>query len=86
MFHSVSVQGPLIAGLKSIEEYSLVTISVAVVGDLCRALKKDILPFCDDIMRLLLELLQSQTLNRFVSLKESYTRSKNYMLLQIIDL
>mmetsp|Transcript_32889 Transcript_32889/g.47518 ORF Transcript_32889/g.47518 Transcript_32889/m.47518 type:complete len:856 (+) Transcript_32889:71-2638(+) len=60
------LQGPLMAGLKTIEEYQLVTISVTVVGDLCRALGKDILPFCDDIMRLLLELLQSQTLNRSV--------------------
>jgi len=55
------------AGLKTIEEYQLVTISVTVVGDLCRALGKEILPFCDDIMRLLLELLQSQTLNRYDS-------------------
>lgn len=62
------LQGPLVAGLKSIEEHQLVTISVAVVGDICRAINKDILPFCDDIMKLLLELLQSQTLNRYIRL------------------
>lgn len=57
-------QQPLIAGLKSIEEHQLVTVAVGVVGDLCRALGAQILPLCDEIMRCLLELLQSQVLNR----------------------
>jgi importin subunit beta-1 len=60
------LQAPLIAGLKSIEEHELCTISVVVVGDLCRALHHTLLPYCDEIMRCLLELLQSQTLNRSV--------------------
>ena len=29
--------------------------AVGVVGDLCRALSKNILPFCDEIMVMLLE-------------------------------
>ena len=62
------LQAPLMAGLKNVEEHQLVTVCVGAVGDLCRALGSDILPFCDDIMRLLLELLQSQTLNRFYQL------------------
>lgn len=60
------LQKPLVAGLKSIEEHQLCTVAVGVVGDLCRGLGKAVLPFCDDVMRCLLELLQSQVLNRSV--------------------
>lgn len=60
------LQPSLMAGLRCIEEYQLCTIAVGVVGDLCRALGKGILPFCDDLMRCLLELLQSSVLNRSV--------------------
>jgi importin subunit beta-1 len=60
------LQGPLLGGLKSVEEHQLCTVAVGVVGDLCRALGTALLPFCDDIMRALLELLQSQVLNRSV--------------------
>lgn len=56
----------VIAGLKNVEEHSVVTTAGGVVGDLCRAIGKDITVFCDDIMRCLLELLQSQTVNREV--------------------
>jgi importin subunit beta-1 len=60
------LQGPLLLGLKSVEEHQLCTVAVGVVGDLCRALGKALLPNCDDIMRCLLELLQSQVLHRSV--------------------
>lgn len=57
---------PLINGLKSVEESSLCTVAVGVVGDLCRALNGAIMAYCDDIMHCLLELLQSPVLNRSV--------------------
>ena len=60
------IQGPLLLGLKSFDEHQLVTVAVGVVGDLCRALGTALLPSCDEIMRCLLELLQSQVLNRAV--------------------
>jgi importin subunit beta-1 len=60
------LQAPLVAGLKNIDEYQVCTVSVGVVGDLCRALGAGVLPYCDDVMRCLLELLQSQVLNRSV--------------------
>lgn len=60
------IQPPLIHGLKSVDEHQLVTVAVGVVGDLCRALGPQLLPSCDEIMRCLLELLQSQVLNRAV--------------------
>lgn len=56
----------LLAGLKSVEEHQLCTVAVGVVGDLCRALGNGVAKYCDDIMRALLELLQSQVLNRSV--------------------
>ncbi len=52
------------AGLKSIEEYQVVTVAVGAVGDIARALGKDILPFCDAIIISLLELLKSSTLHK----------------------
>eukprot|EP01041_Mallomonas_annulata_P000250 gene250-463_t len=57
---------PLLSGLKNVEEYQVCTVAVGVVGDLCRALGKKLLPMCDDIVRSLLDLLQSPALNRSV--------------------
>lgn len=56
----------LMAGLKNIEEYQVCTCAVGVVGDLCRALGRNILTHCDDIMKCLLELLHSEVLHRSV--------------------
>lgn len=58
------LQAPLITGLKNMEEYQVCATAVGVVSDLTRAVGNNIAPMCDDIMRCLLELLQSQTLNR----------------------
>eukprot|EP00607_Mallomonas_marina_P010538 CAMPEP_0182418286 /NCGR_PEP_ID=MMETSP1167-20130531/2761_1 /TAXON_ID=2988 /ORGANISM="Mallomonas Sp, Strain CCMP3275" /LENGTH=853 /DNA_ID=CAMNT_0024592429 /DNA_START=51 /DNA_END=2612 /DNA_ORIENTATION=- len=60
-FHSA-----LLSGLKNVEEYQVCTVAVGVVGDLCRALGKKLIPLCDDIVRSLLDLLQSPALNRSV--------------------
>lgn len=60
------LEPPLINGLKSVEEAGLCTVSVGVVGDLCRALNRLISPYCDRIMHCLIELLQSSVLNRSV--------------------
>ena len=54
----------VLTGLRNIEEHSVVIVAGGVVGDLCRALNKGVLVYCDDVMRCLLELLQSQTVNR----------------------
>ena len=58
-------QPALINGLKNIEEHAVCTVAIGVIGDLCRALGKALLPFCDDIVRHLLHLLQSPALNRY---------------------
>jgi importin subunit beta-1 len=54
------------AGLQNYEEYQVCSISVGVVGDICRALEDKILPFCDRIMTVLLKDLSSSMLNRSV--------------------
>lgn len=56
----------LLSGLKNVEEYQVCTVAVGVVTDLCRALGNKLLPLCDDIVRSLLDLLQSPALNRSV--------------------
>lgn len=55
----------VINALKIVEDYELITIVVGTVGDFCRALTKNIAQYCDDIVRNLLDLLQSQALNRY---------------------
>uniref|UniRef100_A0A1D1ZAR7 Importin subunit beta-1 n=1 Tax=Anthurium amnicola TaxID=1678845 RepID=A0A1D1ZAR7_9ARAE len=53
-------------GLQNFEEYQVCSITVGVVGDLCRALEEKILPFCDGIMTQLLKDLSSNQLHRSV--------------------
>ncbi|KAF5750792.1 Importin beta-1 putative isoform 1 [Tripterygium wilfordii] len=53
-------------GLQNFEEYQVCAITVGVIGDICRALDDKILPFCDGIMGLLVNDLQSGELNRSV--------------------
>lgn len=53
-------------GLQNFEEYQVCSISVGVVGDICRALDDKILPYCDGIMTLLLKDLSSSELDRSV--------------------
>ena len=57
---------PLLVGLKKIEEYSVCATAVGLVDDMARALGTALTPFCDDIVRSLLELLQSPDLNKTV--------------------
>jgi importin subunit beta-1 len=47
-------------------EYHLCTVAVGVVGDLARSMNQTLLPFCDDLMRHLLEALQDPSLARTV--------------------
>ncbi|KAK1269639.1 Transportin-1 [Acorus gramineus] len=53
-------------GLQNYEEYQVCSITVGVVGDLCRSLDDKILPFCDGIMTQLLKDLSSSQLHRSV--------------------
>ncbi|XP_019095706.1 PREDICTED: importin subunit beta-1-like, partial [Camelina sativa] len=51
---------------QNFEEYQVCSITVGVIGDICRALDEQILPFCDQIMGLLIQNLQSDALHRSV--------------------
>lgn len=53
-------------GLQNRHEHQVCSISVGVVGDICRALDDKILPYCDGIMALLINDLSSSELNRSV--------------------
>ncbi|CAL9769572.1 unnamed protein product [Musa acuminata subsp. burmannicoides] len=53
-------------GLQNFEEYQVCSVSVGVVGDICRALDEKVLPFCDGIMSQLLKDLSSPMLHRSV--------------------
>ncbi|KAL5719700.1 Importin subunit beta-1 [Ranunculus cassubicifolius] len=53
-------------GLQNFEEYQVCSISVGVVGDICRALDDRVLQYCDGIMTHLLRDLSSGMLHRSV--------------------
>lgn len=53
-------------GLQNFEEYQVCSVTVGVVGDICRALDDQIVPYCDGIMSLLLKDLSSGDLHRSV--------------------
>lgn len=48
----------LYLGLKNYQEYQVCVAAVGLVGDICRALNKEVLPYCPQIMTLLLENIQ----------------------------
>lgn len=53
-------------GLRNFEQYQVCIVTVSVVGDLCRALQQQLLPYCDGIVTLLLQDLQSNELHKSV--------------------
>lgn len=61
-----AVRDPVLYGLKCTEEAQLCTVTVGAIGDIARAVNKQLLPYCDDLMRALLELLQSPKVDRSV--------------------
>ena len=56
----------LCMGLKNHAEYQVCCAAVGLTGDICRALKNKMLPYCDEIMTLLLENLGNETVHRSV--------------------
>lgn len=53
-------------GLSNYEEHQVCAVAIGVVGDICRALEAKVLPYCDEIVHLLLRNLQNPNLNRNV--------------------
>ncbi|XP_044737597.1 importin subunit beta isoform X1 [Chrysoperla carnea] len=56
----------LYMGLKNHQEYQVCGAAVGLTGDIIRSLKIKALPYCDEIMTLLLENLSNQTVHRSV--------------------
>jgi importin subunit beta-1 len=56
----------LIQGLSNYEEHTVCSVSVGVVGDISRAINIKILPYCDEIVTILLQDLQNPLLHRNV--------------------
>lgn len=56
----------LVLGLRNFEEHTVCTISVGVVGDVSRALGSKLIPYCDEIVSLLLQDLQNPNMHRSV--------------------
>ncbi|KAL9692380.1 hypothetical protein quinque_016404 [Culex quinquefasciatus] len=56
----------LYVGLKNHQEYQVCCTAVGLAGDICRGLKNKILPYCDEIMTLLLENLSNPSIHRSV--------------------
>ncbi|KAL3854848.1 hypothetical protein ACJMK2_014087 [Sinanodonta woodiana] len=56
----------LCLGLKNYAEYQVCIAAVGLVGDLCRGLGQKMLPFCDEIMMMLLENLGNINVNKSV--------------------
>lgn len=54
----------LVQGLKRVDEAAVCRAAVGLTGDLCRAVKTQMKPCCDDIMHCLIQLLQSPTLDK----------------------
>ncbi|XP_034178474.1 importin subunit beta Fs(2)Ket isoform X1 [Osmia lignaria lignaria] len=56
----------LCLGLKNHAEYQVCCAAVGLTGDICRVLRNKMLPYCDEIMTLLLENLSNNTVHRSV--------------------
>lgn len=56
----------LYIGLKNHQEHQVCVAAVGLTGDICRALKSKVVPYCDEIMVLLLENLGDPTIHRSV--------------------
>ncbi|KAJ1834510.1 karyopherin Kap95 [Coemansia sp. RSA 2711] len=52
--------------LQNHEEYQLCSISVGLIGDICRSLGQDAVQYCDQFMTILLQNLESNVLHRDV--------------------
>ncbi|XP_025092780.1 importin subunit beta-1-like isoform X1 [Pomacea canaliculata] len=56
----------LLLGLKNYAEYQVCVAAVGLVGDLCRALGIKVLPYCNELMMMLLENLGNENVHRSV--------------------
>eukprot|EP01027_Heterolobosea_sp_BB2_P009847 GEZU01014486.1.p1 GENE.GEZU01014486.1~~GEZU01014486.1.p1 ORF type:complete len:462 (-),score=177.24 GEZU01014486.1:84-1469(-) len=56
----------LFRALRNVEEDSVISIAVGVIADICGALGPQVEPYCDELVRILLDDLRAEQLNRNV--------------------
>uniref|UniRef100_A0A0N5AV98 Importin N-terminal domain-containing protein n=1 Tax=Syphacia muris TaxID=451379 RepID=A0A0N5AV98_9BILA len=56
----------LVAGLRNHEEAQVCSAAIGVLADLCRALEAGLMPYLDEFMELLSQIVQSERINRDV--------------------
>lgn len=61
-----SFKGFLVTGLQNKAEYQVCIAAVGVVGDITRAIGREMIPYCDDVMSVLLHNLSDATVHRSV--------------------
>ena len=60
------VTRPSILKLHDVQEWQVCQVSVGVLGDVCRALEEQMMPFCAELLPILLQNLQSNDVHRNV--------------------
>jgi importin subunit beta-1 len=56
----------LMEALRNYQDYQVCSVAIGLVGDIARGLKMNVLPYCDEIMTLLMQNLSNQEIHRDV--------------------
>jgi importin subunit beta-1 len=60
------IKSLFVTAITRVDEYENCAIAISVLGELCRDIGVEILPYCDELIQLLLKALSDPTLNRSV--------------------
>ncbi|KAF8793911.1 Importin subunit beta-1 like protein [Argiope bruennichi] len=75
----------LALGLKNHAEYQVCSAAVGLTGDICRALSIKVLPYCDDIMTLLMENLSNAAVHRSVKPQILSAEKNDYDMIDYVN-
>ena len=66
MNYMVAFKPVLIEALKNIQDYQVCSVAIGLVGDIARGVKHGIMPYCDELMTLLMQNLSNPNIHRDV--------------------
>lgn len=66
MNYMVAFKPVLIEALRNIQDYQVCSVAIGLVGDIARGVKLGILPYCDELMTLLMQNLSNPEIHRDV--------------------
>lgn len=66
MNYMVAFKPVLIEALRNIQDYQVCSVAIGLVGDIARGIKLGILPYCDELMTLLMQNLSNPEIHRDV--------------------